>query len=130
MKKEPYVMVMVSDMSRSIKFYRDVLALKLRSESPEWTEFDAGGVTLALHGGGIKGATKSSRKNSDLAGACSLGFVVGDLDRTFRQLSSKGVVFTMKPMERKEEGIKLAVCLDPDGMPISLSLHHSSTRSS
>ena len=44
--------VMVSDMERSVQFYRDTLGLKLRFQSPDWTEFDLGTTTLALHGGG------------------------------------------------------------------------------
>jgi lactoylglutathione lyase len=34
-----YTMVIVSDMSESITFYRDKLGLALKFESPEWTEF-------------------------------------------------------------------------------------------
>jgi catechol 2,3-dioxygenase-like lactoylglutathione lyase family enzyme len=48
-----YVMVTVSDMARSVAFYRDVLGLPLRFESPQWTEFETPGTTLALHGGGV-----------------------------------------------------------------------------
>ena len=44
-----HAIVFVSDMARSIAFYRDVLGLPLRFESPEWTEFDTPGSTLALH---------------------------------------------------------------------------------
>jgi len=122
MKKQPYVMVMVSDMNSSVEFYRDRLGLKLRTKSPEWTEFETGGTTIALHGGGVKHKrAKDSSRGSDLAGTCYLGFVVDDLGKTFRELRSKGVTFTMPPTERKGEGIKLAVCSDPDGLPISLS---------
>ena len=45
-------MIMVSDMDRSIRFYQDVLGLKLKFQSPVWTEFDVDSATLALHGGG------------------------------------------------------------------------------
>ena len=44
-----YAIVYVSDMSRSVRFYRDIVGLPLRFESPEWTEFDTEGATLALH---------------------------------------------------------------------------------
>ena len=126
MEKRPYVMVMVSDMKRSIRFYSEILGLKLRSESPEWTEFETGDATIALHGGGAKRETPPKPKALDSAGTCSLGFVVDDLDGVFRRLKSKGVRFTMPPTEREGEGIRLAVCLDPDGLPISLSQHEES----
>jgi catechol 2,3-dioxygenase-like lactoylglutathione lyase family enzyme len=123
MIKQPYVMIMVSDMNRSIRFYTEVLGLKLGYESPEWTEFESGGATIALHRGRVK---HLAREDSDVTGTCSLGFIIDDLDQTFRELTAKGVTFTMPPTERKDEGIKLAICLDPDGLPISLSQHQVS----
>ena len=44
-----HAIVFVSDMARSVAFYRDILGLPLRFESPEWTEFETPGSTLALH---------------------------------------------------------------------------------
>ena len=114
-----YVMVMVSDMSRSVQFYRDKLGLGLRFESPDWTEFETGATVLALHGGG-KPATIS---HDPKAGTASIGFYVNNLDDKFNELKGKGVSFTMPPTDRAEEKIKLAVCLDPDGLPISLAQH-------
>ena len=34
-----YSIVFVSDMNRAVSFYRDVMGLPLKFESPEWTEF-------------------------------------------------------------------------------------------
>ena len=114
-----YVMVMVSDMSRSVQFYRDKLGLRLRFESPDWTEFETGTTVLALHGGG-KPAPISHEPN---AGTASIGFYVDNLDNKFRELKGKGVTFAMPPTDRAKEKIKLAVCLDPDGLPISIAEH-------
>ncbi|MGI9516973.1 MAG: VOC family protein [Pirellulaceae bacterium] len=44
-----YSIVLVSDMARSVKYYRDTLGIPLKFESPEWTEFKTDGATLALH---------------------------------------------------------------------------------
>jgi len=44
-----YAIVFVSDMKRAVSFYRDVLGLPLRFDSPGWTEFATEGATLALH---------------------------------------------------------------------------------
>jgi catechol 2,3-dioxygenase-like lactoylglutathione lyase family enzyme len=44
-----YAIVFVSDMARAVSFYRDVVGLPLRFESPSWTEFNTEGATLALH---------------------------------------------------------------------------------
>jgi lactoylglutathione lyase len=112
-----YVMIMVSDMSRSIQFYRDTLGIPLKFESPEWSEFETGRTVLALHGGGDPAQSSSAGK----AGTASIGFYVDNLEAKFNELRGRGVVFTMPPSDRGEEGIKLAVCLDPDGLPISIA---------
>jgi catechol 2,3-dioxygenase-like lactoylglutathione lyase family enzyme len=126
LNKRPYVMVMVSDMKRSVRFYRDTLGLNLRSESAYWTEFETGGATVALHGGGVKPrATQKPSSAPDYAATCSLGFVVNNLDRTYKELRAKRVRFVMAPTVRRGEGIRLAVCLDPDGLPVSLSEHNA-----
>jgi lactoylglutathione lyase len=112
-----YVMVTVSDMTRSVRFYRDKLGIPLRFESPDWTEFETGATTLALHGGGKTGAKSSE----PIAGTSSIGFYVEDLDQKYYELKAKGVVFVMPPTRREEERIRLAVCIDPDGLPISIA---------
>ena len=48
-----YTMIVVSDMQRSVEFYRDKLGIPLKFQSPDWTEFATGTTTLALHGGGV-----------------------------------------------------------------------------
>jgi hypothetical protein len=44
---------------------------------------------------------------------------VDNLDLAYEQLQAKGVIFVTPPTEREGEGIKLAIALDPDGLPIS-----------
>ena len=44
-----YVIQFVADMDHAVKFYRDVLGLPLRFQSPGWTEFSTGETSLALH---------------------------------------------------------------------------------
>ena len=112
-----YVMIMVSNMSRSVQFYRDTLGIPLKFESPDWTEFDTGDTVLALHGGGKLG----SQPKEPSAGTASIGFHTANVEEKYLKLKQKGVIFTMPPTERKDEGIKLAVCLDPDGLPISIA---------
>ena len=46
-------------MKRGVAFYKDVLGVPMKFDSPEWTEFDMHGVTLALH------ATDKMPKNLD-----------------------------------------------------------------
>ena len=44
-----YAIMFVSNMKRSVSFYRDRLGIPLKFESPGWTEFATEGATLALH---------------------------------------------------------------------------------
>jgi lactoylglutathione lyase len=116
-----YTMIVVSDMARSVAFYRDLLGIPLKFESPEWTEFQTGTTTLALHGGGISSNPGSKGEGDKYAGTCSIGFNVDDVDQTFAELQAKGATFVMPPTQREGEGIKLAVCIDPDGLPIAFA---------
>jgi lactoylglutathione lyase len=119
-KQIDYTMVIVSDMERSIEFYRDKLGIPLKFQSPDWTEFLTGTTTLALHGGGVPRESRGHAADKD-AGTCSIGFNVDDVDRTYEELKAKGINFVMPPTRREGEEIKLAVCLDPDGLPISFA---------
>jgi lactoylglutathione lyase len=47
--KVSYVILFVKDMARAVPFYRDVLGIPVRFESPEWTELETQGITIALH---------------------------------------------------------------------------------
>ncbi|MGH9781661.1 MAG: VOC family protein, partial [Candidatus Acidiferrales bacterium] len=40
--KLSYVIEFVGDMGRAVKFYRDVIGLPLKFESPGWSEFATG----------------------------------------------------------------------------------------
>ena len=44
-----YVIKFVADMDRTVKFYRDVLGLPIKFQSPGWSEFVTGETILALH---------------------------------------------------------------------------------
>jgi lactoylglutathione lyase len=113
-----YVMVMVSRMDASVKFYRDALGLKLNFESPGWSEFDTGATKLALH---LAGAPAAKPPPEPAAGTLRLGFNVEDVDAATRTLKERGVRFLQEPTVQPREGIKLGVFLDPDGMAISIA---------
>src|SRR4029078_9808918 len=115
-----YTMVVVSDMQRSVEFYRDKLGIPLKFESPDWTEFATGSTTLALHGGGVPGPPPQGDP-SKRAGACSIGFNVDNVDKTYQELQEKGIRFVMPPTQREGEGMRLAVCIDHDGLPIAFA---------
>ena len=120
-KQIDYTMVVVSDMQRAVEFYRDKLGIPLKFQSPDWTEFQTGATTLALHGGGVPATAPPAGDPTKQAGSCSIGFNVEDVDKTYLELQEKGIRFVMPPTQREGEGIKLAVCIDPDGLPIAFA---------
>ncbi len=99
-----YVIKYVSDMKRAVEFYRDVLGLPLKFESPGWSEFATGETTLALH--------PASAKN--LPGAVELGFTVPNVEEFYRNMLSKGVTFSMPPTKQDFGGV-LAQFADSEG---------------
>jgi lactoylglutathione lyase len=119
--KVDYIMVNVADMSRSVAFYRDILGLSLKFESPGWSEFQTGATTLALHQSRARVGGEGRGPAEPVAGTCSIGFSVDDLAATHRDLAARGAHFILAPTEQANEGIRLAVCVDPDGLAISFA---------
>ena len=91
-----YAIVFVSDMQRAVSFYRDVLGLPLRFESPGWTEFATEGATLALH---VSESSKSERDDPQLApaGRCRPGLRVASLAEFHRRMVEKNVPCVQEP---------------------------------
>ena len=117
-----YAIVFVSDMSRSVAFYRDVVGLPLKFDSPEWSEFATDGATLALHkatAANPETAERGSRDAEHVAGSCRPGLSVRDLDVFHSRMVEHGVICTQQPKDLF--GAKIAQYLDPDGLAISVS---------
>ena len=108
--KLSYAIEFVGDMDRAVKFYRDVIGLPLKFESPEWSEVSTGETTLALH--------PASDKNP--AGKIEIGFEVLDLQKFYSEMTAKGVKFPMAP-KKQEYGSLLAQFQDSEGASVSVS---------
>ena len=85
-----YTMIIVSDMDRSVEFYRDKLGIPLKFQSPDWTEFQTGATTLALHGGGVRQDQAPGGDPSKQAGTCSIGFNVDGRGQDLCRVASQG----------------------------------------
>lgn len=108
--KLTHIISFVADMDRAVRFYRDVIGLPLKFQSPGWSEFSTGETTLALH--------PASHKNP--AGKLELGFSVPDIERFHDVMSSKGVQFAMPPTKQDFGGV-LAEFVDSEGAHVSVS---------
>ena len=83
-KRVGAVILLVSDMENSIRFYKETLNLPLNSQSEDWTEFFSNGTVLALH--------PAKKKNTSKTGSNTLiGFMVDDLDATAKYLNEKNI---------------------------------------
>lgn len=117
LQKPDYFVVYVSDMQRSTEFYRDILGLPLKFSTPGWTEFELGGLKLALHRSST-GATPP-HPGQPPAGVAQMAFVVEDIQAVYDDLHAKGVHFSLAP-ELQVTGNTIAVLHDPDGFGITL----------
>ena len=113
-----YAIVFVSDMKRSISFYRDVIGLPLKFESSHWTEFATDGATLALHVSDVPGPDAADSEDLP-AGRCRTGFSVSNLDEFHQRMVGHEVPCIQEPKEIF--GARIAQYLDPDGMSFSVS---------
>ena len=104
-----YTIKFVENMDKSVKFYVDTLGLKLRFSSPQWSEFDTGPTTMALH-------IASDEKP---AGTCQLGFGLDDLGTFHDTAIASGVIFTAPPTML--HGQRIAKFRDIDGAEVSVS---------
>ena len=117
-----YAIVFVSDMKRALSFYRDVVGLPLKFESPGWTEFATEGATLALHQGEAMGAANDAPATA--AGRCRPGLSVENLDEFHKRMVDGKVRCIQEPKETF--GVRIAQYADPDGLAISVSEERAS----
>jgi lactoylglutathione lyase len=112
-RKVGAVILLVSNMEKSIKFYSEILELPIKTRSKDWTEFFNNDTVLALH-------PAPKKKRILKAGSGTLvGFEVTDLDSTVKKLKEKRVKFFKRPKE--EPFGKHAIVRDPDGHLISIA---------
>jgi lactoylglutathione lyase len=111
-----YTIVFVSDMSRAVSFYRDVLGLTLRFETPDWTEFETGAATLALH---LSQTRADDRVPGEThAGRARPGLNVSDLNEFHARMLARKVRCLDEP--RELFGARVATYVDPDGLAIAV----------
>ena len=104
-----YAIKFVENMDKAVRFHVDELELRLRFQSPRWSEFDTGATTLALH--------IASAENP--AGTCQFGFGVPDIQHFYSNAMNRGVQFTSAP--KALHGQRIAKLRDVDGAECSVS---------
>ena len=108
------ITLLVSDLKRSIEFYRDILGLRVNKESENKIEFsrkDSTNTKLILE---LDSKSNQNNKNSVI-----ITFSVSDLNTVYNNLTEKKVNFHKKLSD--DASGKNTIILDPDGYLISLT---------
>ncbi len=105
------IMVVVSDMERSVAFYRDVVGLKLLFNQDNWSQFDAGNILVGLHPEG------DEVKVSPTTG-CTFGIYVNDIQKCVNEIKRRGGKIEVEP--RREPFGLWALLKDPDRYGIQI----------
>ena len=103
-------LISAQDMERAVSFYRDVIGLDVRVQSPWWSELAYGTSIIALHGGG-----------SGEFRATGLSFTVRDINAACAAVVRGGGIVRSNPEDRGDEGIYLADLTDPEGNGFMMS---------
>jgi predicted enzyme related to lactoylglutathione lyase len=107
-----HVYYWVTDMDRAVRFYQDVLGLRItRRDGSNWAEFDAGPIRLALHGA-VEGRPMQP-------GGATAVFGVDDLDSARAELEGRGATFD-EHLGEVEGFARFASFRDPDGNAVQI----------
>jgi len=114
MMKKGNATIYVSDVDSALKFYADVLGMRVKSHwGKDFAELDMNGLTICLHP-----ATQNGPKPGT-SGSISIGLEVDDLDSSVAELKAKGVLFYGKLMD--DGPVRLAFFGDLDGNSLYLT---------
>jgi lactoylglutathione lyase len=107
------VIVAVSNLEKSIKFYNEIIGMPIKNKRENWVELAKQGATVILHPATTKINTGTSVENGIV-----IGLVVGDIQSAVQELKSQNVTI-YRDIESHKAG-KNAIVLDPDKYMISL----------
>ena len=132
-----HIGIAVTDMEKSLKFYRDLLGLKIKSLVDEEGQFldnmlahenvkNKVAKLCAKNGNAlvelIDSKSYGNKKDRDFftIGTSHFAFTVDNLEKTYDYLVKNGVKFTAPPQQTPDGFAKVTFCEDPDGTLIEL----------
>ena len=117
-----YVILIVEDLDRAVRFYTEVLGLRLGHRSGEYAQLDTGATRLALYTRSAMSEilAKPLERPSSSAPGFEIGFKVADVDAAFSELVARGATPVVPPTDRFW-GQRTAYIRDPDGHLIELA---------
>ena len=107
MSKLATVVLFTPQIDRMKTFYGDQLGFPVRNDTPDWTEYDTEGATLALH-----------RMPDPERRGVEFRLLVPDVEERMRELGQRGVRFAGNA--QKIPGGQMAGLWDPEGTSVGL----------
>lgn len=104
-------LIWAHDMTRAVEFYRTVFDAEVVRQSEVMAELLIAGSTVGIHSGGEGKRTWTG-----------LSFQVGDLFAACDLLRASGGTVLRQPENTPEEPAHLAMCVDPEGNEIMLTI--------
>jgi resuscitation-promoting factor RpfA len=114
------IILRVTDLAKSVAFYRDLVGLPLQSDNGEFAVLSAGGALVMLH----QLTPKSSAPSTGLAAFTEVVLESPDILASYRALKTRGVAFRIEPRVATTDGTRdlyVADFRDPDGHVLSIS---------
>lgn len=134
-----HIGMVVSDMERSLRFYRDLLGLKVMRVMNEAGAYidnmlslegvqvttvklsaDSGSALIELLEFNSHPREAPTKREIFSLGPSHVAFTVDDLSVVYRRLSQAGVCFNAPPQLSPDGYAKVTFCQDPDGTLIEL----------
>ncbi len=84
-------MVLVQDIDRATRFYRDILGFTIQDESEDWVVFN--------EGVGLQVSPEPLPENSVNINAVQVALTVENVHESYNELTKRGVPFYLPPME-------------------------------
>lgn len=138
MKNIRHFGIVVSDIEKSLHFYRDLLGFQIKIDALEEGDFidtilglknvkvrtikmfaPDGNLIELLWYQSHKGRKMENKEIFDI-GASHPAFTVNNIDQEYQGLKEKGVQFIAPPQISSNKKAKVVFCYDPDGVPIEL----------
>jgi lactoylglutathione lyase len=107
------VIVAVSNLEKSVKFYNEIIGMPIKNKRENWIELAKQGATVILHP-----STRPINTGTSIENGIVIGLVVGDIQSAVQELKSQNVPI-YRDIESHKAG-KNAIVLDPDKYMISL----------
>src|SRR5919198_6597319 len=97
-----YVILIVEDLDRAVRFYTQVLGLRLGHRSGDYAQLDTGATRLALYARTAMAKTLATSLAAPAANApgFEIGFKVADVDTAFSELVTSGASAVLPPTDR------------------------------